>query len=331
MDNAGNLFGELVNRPQGLYAHGIFDAMSAIVSQAAGHEACYVGGYAGAASDGLPDMGIHTMPEVLANASYIARAVNIPLFVDIDDGYGGIHQTIRTVESFLSLPNIGVLHIEDQKYPKRCGHIAGKAVVPLKQFVGKLKAAIKTRNQLDSSTKILARTDAFNAAGGHKDNLLGGDIKEAVLRGVAYADAGADYLWCELHTSNPRPLEAFAEGVHKHHPNMIIAVNLSPSFSSEDWHTVGAELNTNSLHEMGCKLLFCTYTALLASMRAVYDSAIGFGVNPVSALKVQKKSLEGHPMEVVNRIVKVHKYQATEREIEEEAEERQKTSEGFGS
>ena len=176
MINAGQRFGELVARPQGLFAYGVYDAMSAKMAELAGHEAIYVGGYAAAGSRMLPDMGILTATEMLDHVKFIAQAVSVPLMVDIDDGYGNANNVIRTISELLSLPNIGAFHIEDQRYPKRCGHIKGKEVLPRREFLGKLRAAIDTRDKIDPNCKIIARTDAFSAAGGNRDESAGGDI-----------------------------------------------------------------------------------------------------------------------------------------------------------
>lgn len=325
----GRLFGELVARPEGLFAYGIYDAMSAKMAERASHEATYVGGYAAAGCRRLPDMGILTMTEVINHVKFIAEAASVPLMVDIDDGYGNANNVIRTVSELLTLPNIGAFHIEDQRYPKRCGHILGKEVLPLEEFVGKLRAAIDTKNRIAPDCKVIARTDAFSAAGGKKDERLGGDIDEAVKRLIAYADAGSDYLWCEFPGPDLSSADAVAERVIKAHPNISLAFNISPSFSKDSWDN--SLLTEWKLNEMGYKLRFATYPGLQVAAKAVYDSARKFKKDPIQAMRELKAEVAGIPAESVMEIVDVNKYLENERKYNPYAQKRQSDSEGFGS
>ena len=329
MQSSGHQFGNLVARTQGLFAYGIYDAMSAKMAELAGHEALYVGGYAAAGSKGLPDMGIMTMTEVVNHIKFIAEAVSVPLMVDIDDGYGNSNNVIRTVKEVLALPNMGAIHIEDQRYPKRCGHIKGKDVLPMDEFLGKLRAAVDARNEVDPWCRIIARTDAFSAAGGKKDERFGGDIDEAVRRLIAYADAGANYLWCEFPNPNPLSAKAVANRVRKAHPDAVLAFNISPSFSKESWDN--SILTEKYLNDMGYKLRFATYPALLAAMKAVFDSASEFRNEATNGLRLLKASVAGTPAESVMKAVNVEKHLATERKYDPSGAKKQSTSEGFGS
>lgn len=328
MDRTGSHFSKLVARPQGLFAYGVYDAMSAKMGESADHEAIYVGGYSAAACRMLPDMGILTMPEVINHVKFIAEAVCVPLLVDIDDGYGNANNVIRTVSELLALPNIGAFHIEDQRYPKRCAHIIGKEVLPQDEFTGKLRAAIDTRDRIKPSCKIIARTDSFSAADRKKDEKFGGDIQEAVKRLVAYADVGADYLWCEFPNPSLLSAEAVAARVRKTHPHIALAFNISPSFSLEEWrHSL---LTEELLNEMGYKLRFSTYPAILSAMKAVFDSALEFRREAINGLNALKTRVAG-PTESVMKAVNVEKYLAVERKYDPHGAEKQSTSEGFGS
>lgn len=329
MPGTGERLRALLARDKGVFAYGIYDALSAMSAELAGHECLYVGGYSDAAATGLPDIGLRTMTEIRDHAKLVGEAVSIPLFVDIDDGYGSVNNVRRAVRDFLALSQVAALHMEDQPFPKRCGHIAGKRVVPINEFVGKLKAAIDTRNSIDRSRVIVARTDAFGAAGGRFDERLGGDIEEAVKRGIAYADAGADVLWCEFPTPDPRTAEAFAEGVRKIHPQMIFAFNVSPSFSAKDWLTIGAQFGEKHLNDMGYKLRFSTYPALLEAASRVFDSASVFRVEAMDAIRSLKQRLLGHPAESIKKLIRLEDYLAFERKYDPRGEERQDTSQGF--
>lgn len=317
--DAGTRFRELLARPQGVYAHGIFDALSAHVSVIAGVEAIYVGGYAEAARNGLPDMGLRSPDRILEHAKTISKKISTPMIVDIDDGYGGILNAIQWAEEFLSLPHVAGIHLEDQRYPKRCGHIAGKTVVPIQDFVGKLKAVIDVRDQVAPNKVIIARTDAFGA--------VGGDLKEAVRRGLAYAEAGADLLWCEFGTPDQESAEAFAEGIRKVHPAFPLAFNISPSFKSGTWEA--SPLNERVLNELGYKYRFTTYLALLAAMWAVYTSAKHAVVDGTNALRAIREAVAGSPVEIINKLVDVDGHHALETRYDPMAEERIQRSDGF--
>ncbi|MEK7138796.1 MAG: isocitrate lyase/PEP mutase family protein [Patescibacteria group bacterium] len=329
MNTAGDRFSKLAARPEGLFVYGTYDAMSAKMAELAGHEALYVGGYAAAGCRMLPDMGLLSSTEMLGHIKFIAQAVSVPLMVDIDDGYGNANNVIRTVSEILALPNIGSFHIEDQLYPKRCGHIRGKDVLPMGEFLGKLKAAIDTRDNLNPDCRVIARTDSFSAAAGKKSQIHGGDIDEAVKRLVAYADTGADYLWCEFPDPDPVSAQEVAERVRKVHPHIFLALNISPSFSRGDW--IHSTMTVKDLNNWGYKIRFATYAALLAAMRSVFFSASEFRANEIYGMVNLKSSVSGTPAESVMKAVGVDKYLENERKYNPKAHDKQTSSEGFGS
>src|SRR5262245_54212815 len=116
--------------------------MSARVLEAAGFEAIYMTGYGTSLSlTGLPDVGLTTLSEMVANARYIASAVNVPLLADADTGFGNAINVMRTVREYIGAGVAG-LHLEDQVSPKRCGHVAGRLVIPMEEAVGKIRAAV---------------------------------------------------------------------------------------------------------------------------------------------------------------------------------------------
>ena len=137
---------------------------------------------------GLPDAGFITMTELVENVERICRAVNLPVMVDCDTGFGNAINVRRTVESVIRAGASG-LFIEDQVAPKRCGFIKGKEVIPLDEAVGKFRAAVDARDELDRDVVIMARTDARGA--------VGGGLEEAILRSKAYLAAGVDMLYVE--------------------------------------------------------------------------------------------------------------------------------------
>ncbi|MFH1650653.1 MAG: isocitrate lyase/PEP mutase family protein [Chloroflexota bacterium] len=167
---------------------GVVDAYEAKICEAAGFNACYMSGGRTSAARGYPDAGFITMNEMVANAHYIATALGIPILSDADTGYGNALAVRRTVQEFISA-GVGGIHLEDQVSPKRCGYMPGKQVVEMEEVVGKLRAAVDVRNELDPDFLIIARTDALGAVGGTAD--------EAIRRAAAYRKVGADVSFLE--------------------------------------------------------------------------------------------------------------------------------------
>ncbi|MCG8402271.1 MAG: isocitrate lyase/PEP mutase family protein [Firmicutes bacterium] len=168
-----------------LVAPGAPDALIAKIIEKNGFEAVYVtGGGISYTTLGKPDIGLITMSEMVQKASYIAEAVNVPVITDADTGYGNPLNVIRTVKEF-ERAGVSAIQLEDQVFPKRCGHMAGKALITKEEMVAKIKAAVDARN--DENFLIIARTDAIAV----------GALEEAIERGIAYQEAGADVLFVE--------------------------------------------------------------------------------------------------------------------------------------
>src|SRR5215831_11061087 len=148
----------LLARQQPLLAPGVYDALSALVAAQAGFEALYLSGASIAYTRlGRSDIGLTTFTEVADTLARITERVRVPVIVDADTGFGNALNTQRTVRGF-ERAGAAMVQIEDQTFPKRCGHLDGKGVVPEREMVGKLKAALDARHSAD--TLILARTDA---------------------------------------------------------------------------------------------------------------------------------------------------------------------------
>ncbi len=176
-----------------LVVPGCYDALSARVLEQAGFPAVYMTGYGTSlALLGMPDAGLATMTEMHLNARYIANAVAVPVIADADNGYGNAINVMRTVREYIQTGVAGI-HIEDQAIPKRCGHVAGRRVIPLAEAVGKVRAAAAVRRDLDPDFVLIARTDARGAHGGSLD--------AAIERANAYLAAGADLAFVEGPTS----------------------------------------------------------------------------------------------------------------------------------
>jgi 2-methylisocitrate lyase-like PEP mutase family enzyme len=181
-------FRELFSKPKLFSMPGIVDAYEAKIVEACGFNACYMSGGRTSASRGYPDAGFLTMTEMVANAHYIATAIDIPVLADADTGYGNALNVRRTVQEFIS-SGVAAIHLEDQVFPKRCGYMPGKQVIEMEEAIGKIRAAVDVRNEMDPDFTIIARTDAAGA--------VGGSLEEALRRTEAYRKAGADVSWIE--------------------------------------------------------------------------------------------------------------------------------------
>jgi 2-methylisocitrate lyase-like PEP mutase family enzyme len=180
---------ELIARPGLVRTIGVHDAFSARIAAEAGMEMLFLGGFGVAASSyGVPDIGLVTLTEMTDAVRRIANRVSIPLIADGDTGHGDLHNVVRTVRDFEQAGAAGML-LEDQVSPKRCGHFAGKAVIPADEMVRKLAAALGARR--DPDFVIVARTDARAIEG----------IDAAIARSRRYAEVGADVCFVEAPTS----------------------------------------------------------------------------------------------------------------------------------
>ena len=168
-----------------IVAPGVFDMISARIADGLGFDALYMTGYGVSASHlGLPDAGFATLTDMAERVRRIADGTAAPLIADADTGYGGalnVRHTVRTYEA----AGAAAVQIEDQEFPKRCGHTTGRRVIPLADMVTKVKVAADART--DADLLIVARTDARTAYG----------LDEAIDRAAAYAEAGADVLFVE--------------------------------------------------------------------------------------------------------------------------------------
>lgn len=168
-----------------LLAPGISDPLTALIASRAGAEALYLSGASIAYTRlGRPDIGLVTMSEVADVIMQVRDRVDIPLIVDADNGYGNALNMQRTMRAF-ERAGASAIQIEDQSYPKRCGHLQEKRLIPLPDMIGKIKAAADART--DAGTLLIARTDAIAVEG----------LDAALDRARAYADAGADALFVE--------------------------------------------------------------------------------------------------------------------------------------
>ncbi len=180
-----------LERGEFIVAPGVFDMMSTMLVQRVGFDAVYASGYWLTASYlGIPDAGIATYTEMLNRVSKVCEKSSAPVIADADTGFGGllnVHHTVRGYES----AGVSAIQIEDQEFPKKCGHTPYRRVIPMDDMVAKVRVAVDARKSRDFL--VIARTDARGGLG----------FDEAVRRGIAYAEAGADIVFVEaLHSED---------------------------------------------------------------------------------------------------------------------------------
>lgn len=280
MTNMSEKFRRALAKKEYLVTPGVGNPMHAMVLEKTGFDFVYMSGYATCLTIyGWPDVGLLTETEMVANARNIARAVNLPVISDADTGFGNAINVIRTVEDYEAAGVAGI-HIEDQVSPKRCGHLAGKRVIPLEEAVGKVKAALSAKKNKDFL--VIARTDAVSA--------LGGGIEEAIRRGKAYAAAGADMVFSEFPTSSIELPQRFAKEMQEAYPKLPLFFNYS---SSLDWSD--SKLTFSELAAMGYKVIIVSMACLRVSLQAVWDYAQDMIKRQDLTGKDFERQLKGHP------------------------------------
>lgn len=242
----GSRLRELLARGELLVLPGAFDALSARLIEHAGFEAVYATGAGFSnASFGFPDIGLISMSEVVQHVSRLTAAVEIPVIVDADTGYGDLLQVRRTVQE-LERAGAAAIQLEDQVAPKRCGHFDGQQVIATSDMV--LKIAIAADSRRDDDLVIIARTDSRNVHG----------LEDAIERGKAYAAAGADVVFVEALRSRAELLDLPAQ----------IGVPLLANMVEGGKTPV---LTATELAQAGYKIALFANAALRASMAAVRE------------------------------------------------------------
>ena len=223
---------------------GAHDALCARLAQLAGHNAVTVGGYSASASLlGQPDVSLLTLTEIADCYRRIVDTVDIPVFVDGDTGHGGILNVRRTVKE-LERTGAAGMFIEDQVFPKRCGHMKGKQVIPAREMVAKVKAAVDAR--VDDDFIIMARTDALAVNG----------LEDAIERGNLFHRAGADLIFVEA-PLNVEQMRAITSRVD------------APTLANNIEGGISPLLNAAELQEIGYSVVVFPVAATYAVTRAV--------------------------------------------------------------
>ncbi|MDP8003297.1 MAG: isocitrate lyase/PEP mutase family protein [Caldisphaera sp.] len=256
---------DLMANKEIIVAPGAYDAFSARLIEFMGFDAVYMTGFGTAASIlGYPDIGLVTMSEMLDNARRIANSVNIPVIADAETGYGNPLNVIRTVQDY---ENAGVsgLHIEDQIFPKKCGHTTGKELIPMEEMVEKIRAAKDAKR--DPNFLIIARTDAIAVEG----------FEMALERAKQYYKAGAEMIFVEA----PETMEQI-ESIPKELKNIPLLFN---------WVGPGAKsplVDLNTLRKFGYKLVIIPLASLSPAYKAIKEFLFDVKNNGVSNKLAEK-------------------------------------------
>ncbi len=270
-----------------VFAPGVFDPHGAELVMYHGFDAVYLSGYSVAMGHlGTTDMDLYASVEIADVARRVVSALRKfqltmavgdpaqgvpprhleipPVVADMDVGYGNVFNVQRTTELYVTAGVAGA-HLEDQVMPKRCGHIAGKALVPASEFIAKLRMMRAVADDLGRQDfVIIARTDAVSATEA-PESKRGLDL--AVERGLRYLDSGIpDLLWCEFPTAERGPTEWFHEEIRKRFPEARFAFNYSSSFK---WFNEPDPLTWEELAEMGVRFIFITLAAQHAMARGM--------------------------------------------------------------
>jgi 2,3-dimethylmalate lyase len=237
-------FRQRLSEPGLIVAPGVFEMISARMADRMGFDILYMTGYGAVASYlGLPDAGLATYTDMVSRASAIAQGTETPLIADADTGYGGLLNMAHTVRGYEAAGVTGI-QLEDQEFPKKCGHTPGRRVIPMRDMVKKIKVAIESRTSPDFL--IVARTDARTTLG----------LDEALRRADAYCNAGADILFVES-PETPEEMAKIAQTFDKPVLINVVEGGRTPIFSKTE------------LEQMGFKMAIYPGSAFLAMGQAL--------------------------------------------------------------
>lgn len=264
---------QILKEGKSVFVPGCYNALSAKILDQVGFPAIYMTGYGTSLSLlGMPDAGLATMTEMHLNARNIANVTSAPVIADSDNGYGNAINVIRTVREYIQT-GVAAIHIEDQIIPKRCGHVAGRMVIPVEEACGKYRAADYARKEIDPDFVLIARTDARGAHGGTLD--------DAIMRANAYLASGADMAFVEGPTDVEEVKRICAE---VNGPILYNQTGISPRFSQDE------------LQELGIAITIAPGATLRATMQTVYDLAMEMRADGPDAEKRFNEQFQQHPI-----------------------------------
>ncbi|MBS7281326.1 MAG: isocitrate lyase/PEP mutase family protein [Candidatus Freyarchaeota archaeon] len=244
-----SVFKKMLHEPGLIIMPGAYDALSAKIVELTGFKAIQHTGYGTAASLlGMPDIGLVSFWEMVERVKSIAEAVNIPVIGDADTGYGNAINVYRTVKEYIRTGAAG-LFIEDQVWPKRCGHMFGKMIIDKEEIVGKVMAAVDSKNEEDPDFVIGVRTDAIAVTG----------IDDAIERARAFKEAGADFVFIEAYENLDQMKRAVKE------VNAPLMLNLIEGGRTP-------LVSVKEAEDLGFKIVIFPLTTLYAACKGMMDS-----------------------------------------------------------
>jgi methylisocitrate lyase len=238
----------MLEEPEIIVLPGAYDALTARLAERAGFGAVFTTGFGFAATVlGVPDYGLLTMSETMDRVRHIVRTLSVPLVADMDTGYGNALNVVRTVRECVAL-GVGGIILEDQEWPKKCGHFEGKRVIPAQEHAAKLRAAADARGGDD--LVIIGRTDARQPLG----------LEEAIRRGKLYREAGADVVFVEA----PRSMDELRQ--------VKEAIPDTPLFANMIEGGKTPVLTSDELRDLGYKMVVYPLSALFSAAKAVEET-----------------------------------------------------------
>jgi isocitrate lyase len=291
----------LLGQGETVITAGVYTPVQARLCEMVGLKSVYISGYSCSIGYLLkPDIGFLNLTDMVSYARLIASATALPVISDADDGYGNAVTARRAVEEF-SRAGVAGIHVEDQKFPKRCGHLPGKQILPFDEAVLKIKSLAKYRDDVDKSLVLIARTDALGAPGG--------TVEEAARRGVAFLEAGADAAWAEFRSPDDEAAEIFAERVHAEYPGAPLLFNYSSSFK---WSQSRRRLRFTDIAKLGYKIIIVSMGALQAELLYVWSYLRDLAEKEEEAQWRLEGELMGTPFENLHRFVDIDRYMELE-------------------
>ena len=264
----GNVLREILGKPGLMVLPGAYDCISAMIAEKTGFDAIFTSGFGISGSSlGMPDYGYLTATEMLYSVSRIIRSVDVPVIADIDTGYGNPLNVIRTVDEIVRAGAAGII-LEDQEWPKRCGHFEGKRVIALEEHIEKILAAKEASGE--SGLVIIGRTDS-NAVHG---------LEDAIKRGWAYYEAGADVVFIEA----PKSKKELKE-IGQAFPDVPLLANMveggrTPILSASELEEIGFNMVV-----YGLSGLFAATNAISASMTHLKEKGTTKGFKRMLSFK----------------------------------------------
>ncbi len=282
-EEMASIFRRKMNEQRILQIIGTHDAMAALVAKQVGFSALYLSGGALTASKGIPDIGLLHSTEVAERANEIIRATNLPLLVDVDHGFGGPLNVARTAKEMVEA-RVAALQMEDQKIPKKCGHLNGKQLVTVEEMVEKIKMV----KNVAPSLVLVARTDAHSVEG----------MEAAIDRAKAYEAAGADAIFPEAITTQA-DFKRFSAAI-----NVPLLANMT-EFGKTPYYTA------NQFQEMGYDMVIYPVTSLRVAAKAyerIFKKILEDGTQKNALTEMQTR-------EELYRLIQLEKYEDLDQSI----------------